>query len=173
MSDLADYAHSDAVRQLLLSLVPVLCPPRAIELGLANVIVDHVELTMRASPKGVRLALIAGISGYEVAAMVHPGHIGTRASRLSLDHARRNFEAWYHSKLAPQHELAKGLKSLISLACYEQPAMMKAIGYTPQEWIDKSVRYRLKTYSESIAQRERDVIAADPLPGVIGPEKLS
>ncbi len=173
MSDLADYRHSDAVRQLLLSLVPVLCPPRATQLGLSDAIVDHVELTMRASPKGVRLALVAGISGYEVAAMLHPGHFGTRASRLSVDKARRYFDTWYHSRLAPQHELAGGLKSLINLACYEQPAMMEAIGYTPQQWIDKSVQYRLQTYSESIAQRERDIVAADPLPGVVGPEKLS
>ena len=173
MSDLADYTHSDAARQLLLSLVPVLCPPRATQLGLADAIVDHVELTMRASPKAVRLALVAGISGYELAAMVYPGHVGTRASRLSEDKARRYFDAWYHSKLAPQHEFAGGLKSLINLACYEQPAMMEAIGYTPQHWIDKSVRYRLQTYSEAIAQRERDIVAPDPLPGVIGPEKRS
>ena len=166
MSSLADYSHPGPVRELLGSLATVVCPPQAAELGLIGDIVDHVELQLRASPRGVRVALLTGLTGYELASMAWPGHWGTRASKLSSSKAEAYFAAWYHSTLPPQHEFAKGVKSLLALACYEQPAMMESIGYTPQEWIDKSVKYRLQTYSESISKRERDIVAPDPLPGV-------
>jgi hypothetical protein len=171
MADLADYTHPKPVRQLLESLARVICPSRAQELDLIDDIVDHVELSMRASPAGVRAALLTGFSGYELAAMAYPSHFGKRASKLGDDQARSYFHAWFHSKLAPQHEFAKGVKGLVALACYEQPAMMADIGYTPQEWIDKSIRYRLKTYSAAIAKREADILAPDPLPGVVGPDR--
>jgi hypothetical protein len=147
-------------------LAAVVCPPLAIELSLLTDIVDHVELQMRASPKGVRVALLTGLTGYELASMAWPGHWGKRASKLSSAQAQAYFASWYHSPLAPQHEFAKGIKSLLALACYEQPAMMASIGYTPAEWIDKSIKYRLETYSDAIAKRERDILAPDPLPGV-------
>jgi hypothetical protein len=148
-------------------MAKVVCPPQAFELGLLDDIVTHVELSMRASPAGVRVALLAGLTGYELASVAWPGHRGTRASRLNAAKARSYFDAWYHSSLAPQHEFAKGVKSLLALACYEQPAMMEAIGYTPAAWIDKSIKYRLKTYSEAIAKREIAILAPDPLPNVI------
>lgn len=171
MADLADYSHPEPVRQLLQSLARVICPQRAQELDLIDDIVDHVELSMRASPAGVRAALLAGISGYEVAAMAFPAHLGTRASRLDDEQARAYFDSWWHSKLAPQHEFAKGIKGLIALSCYEQPAMMEEIGYTPQDWIDKSVRYRLKTYETAIAEHQSALIQPDPLPGIVGPTR--
>lgn len=142
------------------------CPPRAIELGLLDDIVEHVELSMRASPKGVRIALLASLSGYELASIAWPGHWGKRASRLSPKRASSYFAAWYHSPLMPQHEFAKGIKGLLCLACYEQPAMMEEIGYTPAAWIQKSIKYRLKTYPAALAKRERDLLAPDPLPNV-------
>ena len=171
MADLADYTHPKPVRQLLTSLARVICPTRAQELDLIDDIVDHVELSMRASPAGVRAALLTGLSGYELAAMVYPSHLGKRASKLGEDQARLYFHSWFHSKLPPQHEFAKGIKGLIALSCYEQPAMMADIGYTPQEWIDKSIRYRLQTYDAAIAKREVDILAPDPLPGVVGPDR--
>ncbi len=167
MTYLADYNHPGPIRALLKSLVPVVCPSEAIELGLVDDIVEHVELSMRASPPGVRAALLAGISGYELAAMAYPAHPGKRASQLSSEQALAYFESWLHSSLMPQHEFAKGIKSLIALACYEQPAIMAAIGYTPQQWIEKSIRYRLTTYADAIAKREREIIEPDPLPGVV------
>ncbi len=166
MSSLADYKHPGPIREILESLAQVICPPQAIELGLLDDIVTHVELSMRASPVGVRVALLAGLTGYELASIAWPGNRGTRASRLSPLRAQSYFDAWYHSPLAPQHEFAKGIKSLVALACYEQPAMMEAIGYTPAAWIDKSIKYRLKTYSDAIAKRELDILAPDPLPNV-------
>ena len=167
MSTLADYTHPGPVRRLLKSLVPVVCPPLATELDLADAIVDHVELTMRAAPKAVRMALLTGISGYELGAAVVPRHFGKTASSLPVEDARRYFDSWWSSPLPPQREFAKGVKGLICLACYEHPEMMSSIGYTPHEWIEKSVRYRLSTYSDAIAERERALFADDPLPGVI------
>jgi len=171
MADLADYTHPAAVRQLLESLARVISPPQAAELGLIDDIVDHVELSMRASPKAVRAALLAGMSGYEIASMAYPSHLGTRASKLRPALATAYFDSWFHSNIGAQHEFAKGIKGLIALACYEQPAMMKAIDYTPQEWIDKSIRYRLQTYEAAIAKRAVDIVAPDPLPGVVGPNR--
>jgi hypothetical protein len=136
------------------------------ELGLLDDIVEHVELSMRASPAGVRVALLAGLSGYELASIAWPGHWGKRASKLPPELAASYFVSWYHSPLMPQHEFAKGIKGLLCLACYEQPAMMESIGYTPDAWIDKSKKYRLKTYSAAIAQREKEILAPDPLPNV-------
>jgi hypothetical protein len=167
MSVLADYTHPGPVRRLLKSLVPVVCPPLATEFGLADAIVDHVELSMRASSKGVRVALLTGISGYELAAALVPRHLGQSASSLSVEDARRYFGSWWSSPLPPQREFAKGVKGLLCLACYEQPQMMEAIGYTPNEWIDKSTHYRLRTYSEAIAKREVELFTDDPLPGVV------
>lgn len=168
MSYLADYKHPRPVRALLTSLVPVICPPQAAELGLVDDIVDHVELSMRALPGGVRAALLAGLSGYEFAAMAYPTHLGTRASQLSEAQATSYFRSWLRSRLMPQSEFAKGIKSLLCLSCYEQPAMMRAIGYTPQAWIDKSIKYRLTTYSDAIAKRKVDILTPDPLPNVAG-----
>ncbi|MCP4445268.1 MAG: hypothetical protein GY811_07990 [Myxococcales bacterium] len=169
MADLADYKHPNSVRKLLQSMARVVCPAKAQELDLIDDIVDHVELSMCASPAGIRVALLAGFSGYELASMVFPAHLGVRASKLDAEKARSYFDSWFHSKLAPQHEFAKGVKGLISLACYEQPAMMADIGYTPQKWIDKSTRYRLQTYADEIVEREAEILAPDPLPNVIGP----
>ncbi len=167
MSSLADYRHPGPIRELLESLARVVCPAQAFELGLLDDIVTHVELSMRASPAGVRVALLAGLSGYELASMAWPGHWGVRASKLSADKAESYFRSWYHSPLMPQHEFAKGVKSLLALACYEQPAMMEAIGYTPQAWIDKRTKHRLTTYSDAIAKREQEILAPDPLPNVV------
>ena len=40
------YQHPPLVRRVLESLVPVVCPPEAMELGLGADIVDHVALTI-------------------------------------------------------------------------------------------------------------------------------
>ena len=171
MSTLSDYRHSTATRKLLKSITLVVCPEQAIALGLSGDIVDHVELSMRTTPSGLRQALLAGLKAYDLAAIALPGHWGKRAAALPKAKALAYFETWYHSKITLQHEFAKGVKSLICLACYEQPAMMAAIGYTPQEWIDKSVTRRLATYGSAIAKREQEILADDPLPNVVHKER--
>ena len=171
MSSLADYRHPPAIRRLLQSLTTVICPAQAIELGLQDAIVDHVELSMRASQRGLRAALITGLSGYDLASMAMPAHRGKRASALSNEKAAAYFASWYHSKLKLKHEFAKGIKSLIALACYEQPEMMSSIGYTPADWIERSKKVRLETYQPAIEKRAIAVLAADPLPGVTHKEE--
>ncbi len=170
---LADYTHSRSTHALLTSLAKVVCPPQAISMGLTGDIVAHVELSMRATPPLLRTALLAGLTGYDLAAMAVPSHLGKRASALSKDKAARYFASWYHAKLLPQHEFAKGVKGLLCLGCYEQPAMMAAIGYTPQEWIDKKVKQRLTTFSDAIAKRKIEILADDPLPNVQKKERVS
>lgn len=166
MSTLSDYRHSIATTKLLRSIAKTVCPPSAVSLGLLDEIVEHVELSMRTTPTVLRQALEAGLKSYDLASIAWPGHWGKRAAALSDDKARSYFESWYHSKITLQHEFARGVKSLLCLACYEQPAMMTAIGYTPQEWIDKSVKKRLTTYGSAIAKREQEILADDPLPNV-------
>lgn len=168
MSHLADYRHPKPVRRSLASLAAVVCPPEATELDLVGAIVDEVELSMRASPAGVRAALLAGIAGYELAATLVPRHRGRPASRLSPELARRYFASWWHSPLPPQRQFARGVKGLLCLACYEMPAIKEQLGYTPEAWIETVKARRLAVFADAIRRREADILAPDPLPGCAG-----
>jgi hypothetical protein len=47
---------------------------------------------------------------------------------------------------------------------YEQPSVRKAIGYTPDEWVDKVGKRRLQVYREEIDRHEASLFEPDPLP---------
>ena len=173
MSRLADYRHPDRVRQTLASLVPIVCPPVAVELELESDILTGVELTMRAIARPARVALLTGIHTYEHGARAYPSHRGKSASALSAAQARRYFDRWWHSPLLPQREFAKGIKGLLCLSCYEQPEMLRRIGYTADEWIARSRSYRLRTYGDAIRRHQESLLAPDPLPGIVPLEKSS
>lgn len=166
MSTLAAYRHPAPARKLLTSLVTVVCPPDAISLGIEDDIVDHVELSMRASPAGVRAALLTGMTGYELAAALWPPHLGRRASRLPRRQAERYFHSWWVSPLPPQREFAKGIKGLLCLGCYEHPAMKSRLGYAPEGWIAHVKSRRLSEYTDAIRRHQDALHAPDPLPGL-------
>jgi hypothetical protein len=154
------YQHPALVRRILESLVPVVCPPDAMELGLGADIVDHVGLTMSVIPPLFRSGLIAGLIGYDSAALLR---YGRRAHQLPPARALAWFERWEHGVTPLERELAKAVGQLLKLACYEQPAMQARLGYTPAAWIDEVKRRRLTVYGDEVRRAEAAVLAPDPL----------
>lgn len=158
----AAYAHSATGRAVLRSLVPVICPETA--QGLADAIVDHMALTLGASPVLVQKGFTAGLVTYDLGALPR---YGRRAHRLEGARAERYYASWEHGPTPLHRELARAINQLMSLSCYEMPAMMERIGYRPGPWIEEVKQRRLAVYRDDIKQQEAQVLAPDPLrPGV-------
>jgi hypothetical protein len=157
-----EYRHPPAARAVLVSLVPVICPPEAH--ALADAIVDHMALTLGASPPLVRRATAAGLVTYDLAAL--PRH-GRRARSLSPAKAERYYASWEHG-ITPVHRLfARSINQLMSLSCYEMPQMMERVGYRPGPWIEHVTQRRLTVYRDDVRRQDAQVLAPDPLrPGV-------
>jgi len=166
------YQHSPRIRRVLESLVPVICPPEARELGIGADIVDHVALTMGVLPPLFRRGFVLGIATYDLAALAWLPGRGRRAHALPPDLATRYFESWRHGPTPIHRQLAIAMKQLLSLAHYEQPAAQARLGYTPAAWIDQVKKRRLELYADDIARHQASLIAPDPLPG-IKPRKKS
>ena len=162
------YTHPRRVRRVLESLVAVVCPPEASECGLAPAIADRVEASMGALPSHIRAGLISGLLAYEASAAFVPRHRGRPASGLSAEHAARYFEAWWKSELAPRRELAKGVKGLLCLACYETPEMKAELNYRPEAWIARVKQTRLQRHGDAIARQDAALARPDPLPAAPG-----
>ena len=131
------YQHPAAIRRVLTSLVPVICPPEAGPLGLTDAIVDHVALTMGALPARVRQGFLLGIVTYDLGALVWLPGRGRRAHKLPRHLAARYFESWRHGPTPIHRQFAAGVKQLLALAHYEQPAVQAKLGYTAAQWIEK------------------------------------
>lgn len=156
------YQHTAIGRKVLRSLVPVICPPQFAHL--AEPIVDHLALTLGASPMVLQKGFDAGLLAYDLGSI--PRHL-RRAHTLTGDAAERYYGSWEHG-LTPVHvQFARAINQLMSLACYEQPEVTAAIGYHPAAWIDEVTRKRLTLYPEAVRAQEAQVLAPDPLrPGV-------
>ncbi|HET7504118.1 MAG TPA: hypothetical protein VFK02_24020 [Kofleriaceae bacterium] len=156
------YRHSATARAVLRSLVPVICPPEAIAIG--DAIVEHVALTLSASPRMLQRSFAAGLHAYDLGAL--PRH-GRRARSLVGERAERYFASWERGPTALHVQLARGINQLMSLACYEQPAMMERLGYRPGPWIAEVTHRRLTVYRDDVRRQAEQVLAPDPLrPGV-------
>ena len=156
---MSTYTHPPTTRRVLLSLVPVLCPPEAAPL--ADAIVDHMALTIGASPAVLRAGMAAGLAAYDLCAIAR---YGRRARGLAGAQAEAYFAAWEHGITPVQQQLAKGINQLMSLSCYEQPLMMEACGYRPAGWIEEVSRKRLAVYGDEARAQAAAIIAPDPLP---------
>ena len=152
------YQHSPGARAVLRSLVPVICPPEAY--ALADGIVDHMALTFGATPPLMQRALAAGLVAYDLGAL--PRYL-RRAHRLDAARAERYYAGWEHGVTPLQRQFARALKQLMSLACYEQPAMCERLGYRPGPWIEEVTRKRLSVYRDDIRRQDAQIIAPDPL----------
>ena len=159
--NLADYRHNATVKRTLEGLARVVCPPRAMELDLITDIVDHVELSMRTLPGEIRVALVAGLTTYDFAAIA--AH-GKRSSALDADTAQRYFESWRTSSLGLRREFVRGVGGLLRLAHYEMPEVQLELDYRPDGWIAKVKQHRLQTYPDDIRRHEESITAPDPLP---------
>jgi len=159
---MTDHRLSETSRAVLRSLVPVICPPEAH--ALADDIVGHMALTFGASPPLVRRALAAGLAAYDLGAL--PLH-RRRARHLAPEAAERYYASWEHGPTPLHVQFARALNQLMSLSCYEQPAMMERVGYRPGPWIDEVRRKRLTVHAADVRRQEAQVLAPDPLrPGI-------
>lgn len=148
----------ESSKAVLRALVPVICPPEAH--GLAIEIADHVGLTIDASPALLRHGFAAGLRTYDLGAL--PRYF-KRARYLTGDAAERYFQSWEHG-FTPLHvQLARALNQLISLSCYEMPAITERIGYRPGPWIEEVSRRRLSVYQADVDKQAAQLIAPDPL----------
>lgn len=162
MSDHAPYAHSETTRKVLRSLVSVICPPEAAPY--ADDIVAHMALTIGASPRLLQKAIGTGMLAYDLGAV--PFH-GRRAHALSGDRAERYYASWEHGPTPLHKQFARAMKQLMSLSCYEQPAMMERVGYRVAPWIEKVTQRRLTVFRDDVHKQEAQILAPDPLrPGV-------
>lgn len=153
------------VAGVLASLVPVVCPPEADSHGLASAIASEAQATIAALPPHARSALRLGLLTYEVGSIPSIRHPGRPASRLGRAEAERYFASWWQSRVPLFRELARGVKGLLCLACYEMPAMKAELDYGPEDWIARVKARRLALYSDSIRRHRTRLTEADPLPG--------
>lgn len=162
MSDFAPYQHGELTRKVLVSLVPVICPAEAVPY--ASDIVEHMALTIGAAPRLLQKLIGTGMLAYDLGAV--PFH-GARAHRLSPDRAEKYYASWEHG-LTPLHvQFARALNQLMSLSCYEQPAMAEHVGYRVAPWIEKVTQKRLTVFRDDVRKQEAQILAPDPLrPGV-------
>jgi hypothetical protein len=162
------YRHSRATRQVLRSLVPVICPPEAHALG--DAIVAHMALTLAAGPAFLRRGLAAGLIVYDLGALARHG---TRARSLGIAAAEAYFTSWERGPTVLHVQLARGLNTLMSLSCYEQPEMMERLGYRPGPWMAAMTRRRLTVYRDDALRQAARILAPDPLrPGLrVKPER--
>ena len=162
------YRHSATTRQVLRSLVPVICPPEAAALG--DAIVAHMALSLAAAPAVVQRSLAIGLVAYDLGALARHGR---RARSLRGDRAERYYARWERGPTALHVRLARGVKQLMSLSCYEQPEMMERLGYRPAPWIAEVTRRRLEVYRDDVRRQDAQILAPDPLrPGVrVHPER--
>jgi hypothetical protein len=152
------YAHSPTTRAVLRSLVPVICPPEAAPLG--DAIVEHMALTIGASPAILQKMIGAGMTTYDLGAV--PRYL-RRARDLDPIRAERYYETWEHGPTPLHVQLARALNQLMSLSCYEMPEMMERVGFRPAAWIEKVRIKRLTVYRDDVVKQEAQVIAPDPL----------
>lgn len=162
MSDHAPYRHSELTRKVLRSLVPVICPADAVPH--ADAIVEHMALTIGASPRLLQKLIGTGMLAYDLGAV--PRH-RRRAHQLDAVRAEKYYASWEHG-LTPVHvQFARAINQLMSLSCYEQPAMTERIGYRVAPWIEKVTQKRLTVFRDDVRRQDAQLLAPDPLrPGV-------
>lgn len=163
MSDDTGFAVPGPVRRVLESLVPVVCPREAVELGLVSDIVDHVTLTLGALAPLFRAGFVAGLITYDLSAKAWLPARGKSAHALPPELAVRWFQRWLDSNNPAFHQLAFAMKQLISLAHYEMPKVQEKMGYRPQQWIETVTKRRLEMYSDDVQRHQASLLAPDPL----------
>lgn len=157
------YRLPASVRRTLTALAPVILTDEVERLGLLERTIDQVELMLSSFPRGVRAALIAGLSAFELGALAD---LPWRARPFSLlPPARREayFRRWWDSSAAPTRQLAKALKGAVAFAYFELPEMRERLTYRPEPWIAEIKARRLTVFKDEIEAHERLVRAPDPL----------
>jgi hypothetical protein len=123
-----------------------------------------MALTLGASPAALQRGFAAGLAAYDAGALPR---YRCRARSLDGDRAERYYASWERGPTPLHRQLARGIKQLMSLSCYEQPEMMERLGYRPAPWIAEVTQRRLTVYRDDARRQEAQILAPDPLrPGV-------
>jgi len=136
---------------VLVRLAPSVCPPEVVELELVEPVVDHVELSLRSFPAGLRMAALGAVRTLGGSAL-----IGRRPPG-------EQFARWWSARSRLRRTAARGIKALFALASYEQPAVKDRMGYRPEEWIARVSARRLQLYSPDIRRHEQELLRSDSL----------
>ncbi len=152
------YQHTSTTRAVLASLVPVICPPEAVPYR--DAIVADMALQFDVVPAIVQRAIGLGFATYDVGALPR---YRARARTLTGDKAEAYFKAW-EDGFTPFHvQFARVINQLMSLSCYEQPAMMERVGYRPAAWIEQVTKKRLTVFADAVREQDAQILAPDPL----------
>ena len=163
MSALAAFSLPGPVRRTLRALAPVVLTEEVEELGIADEVVDGVELFLRSIPAPLRVGIVAGVVTFEQSARAASGSGGRGFSRLARPAARAHFERWWGSRLGVLHQLARALKMFLTFSYYEHPAVRARIGYDPERWIAKVKDERARRFGDAARAHDELVLAPDPL----------
>lgn len=145
-------------KRILHALVPVICPPEAEPY--ADAIVENMVLTLEASGPLLSRALEAGLAAYDLGALPR---FFKRAHKLTGDAAETYYQSWEHG-FTPMHvQFARALNQIMSMACYEQPAMMASVGYDVAPWIEEVKKKRLTVFADDVKKQDAQILAPDPL----------
>ena len=154
---------SPAPRRCLRGIAAVVCPPGIAAAGVSESVVTEVEALIGATPRHLRLGLTAGLITYDLAAAAIPRHRGRRASDLDTAAAERYYHSWHASSVFVRRQFAHSIKGLICVAYYETAEAKTALGYFPEQWIDRARRKRLTQHAEAIDHHRRSLYVRDPL----------
>lgn len=100
-------------------------------------------------PRLLRLALPIGLLTLQLGAFVlGPSLVPFTA--MSVERRRRYVHGWVHSRLRMFRDLIKGMKGICFLPYYSDPAVQRALAYTPEEHVALVKAERLKRHAADL-----------------------
>lgn len=163
MSTLDHFVMPRWMRHALTQLCYVVFTDDIEVLGIVAEVVDSTELFLRSISAPLRHGLVAGTLAFELGAMALPSSRGRRFSQLSRARARAYFGLWYDSNLPGLHDLAKGLKGMITVPYYDHPIVRRQLGYDPDPWIAAVKQQRAERWGDEIRRHKELLVAPRPL----------
>lgn len=107
-------------------------------------VLAEIDRTVPFLPRPLQIGFPLGLRLLEWGPVVFTGR-PVRMSRMSGDEARRYFESWLHSRIAPRRTLALGLRTLVYLAFYQHPRVLAVMEVAWDRRIAETVRLRAGT----------------------------
>ena len=126
-------------RKTLWSLIEVIMPRNdEFHPDLKDYILDYVETYVGYFPKHLKIAFPMGLLLLERGTLPFMGK-PTGFSKLDLAERDRYVKSWMNSRWQARRELIRGVKSLVMVAFYSHPDVMKHIGYDIEGHIAEAV----------------------------------
>jgi hypothetical protein len=160
----AGFVMPRTTRATLGALAPIVCTDEVTELGLGDAVVDHVALMLRTFPPHLRIMLLVGAFFFEWLPLFLPSSRLRPFSRLPRALKEAWFRRFWDSHIFVVRQLAKGMKSLVALAFWDQRQVLDRLEYHPERWIAEVAARRLRDYADDIRAHDRFVLQPNPLP---------